>query len=91
MKEVVSCWAARDQPLIAAYGSQRISNRQSALQTVVIVRSTIRLAPLWSKSGSIVSFPRVGAGFQGADASQSAELNRLPDTWPAVRGHRTQL
>ena len=75
MKEVVSRWA--DQPTGRSPNCGNCPSHNPA--------------PLWSKSAPIVSFPRVGAGFQGADASQSAELNRLWDTSPAVRGHRTQL
>ena len=74
--------------------TDQTNRRQAALslQTAVIVRvgQSGELSSL-DQIRPIVSFPRLGAGFQGADASQSAELNRLPDTSPAVRGHRTQL
>ena len=56
MKEVVSRWA--DQPTGRSPNCGNCPSHNPA--------------PLWSKSAPIVSFPRVGAGFQGADASQSA-------------------
>ena len=71
--------------------TDQTNRRQAAfsLQTAVIVRvgQSGELSSL-DQIRPIVSFPRLGAGFQGADASQSAELNRLPDTSPAVRGHK---